>query len=180
MQPFIPQNTRETKNWQRDQISFPQGLPSVAHNPYQENTSSIPVFDPNAFSHGYNQPPHRNVSNDRLMDTANIFQQNTNQQHHHFMNPVNPYHQQQIVGGVQNQSNDTRQRRHEKVSVEEQRNMDRFFMSQHNFAQETHDRINGFSIIPKDTRYDSSKKMENTGLTMRGNRTMGAPNGTQY
>ena len=96
------------------------------------------------------------------------------------MNPVNPYHQQQIVGGVQNQSNDTRQRRHEKVSVEEQRNMDRFFMSQHNFAQETNDRINGFSIIPKDTRYDSSKKMDNTGLTMRGNRTMGAPNGTQY
>ena len=175
MQPFIPQNTRDNnKNFHRDNMAFPQSLPSVAHNPYNTN-NHIPVYDQNAFSSGYVQPTYqRNIHNTRLMDNANIFYQNGNQQHNHFMNPVNPYHQQQIVGGVQHQLDDTRQRRHEKVSVEEGRNMDRFFMSQHNYMQETNDRINGFSIIPKDTRYDSTKKMENTGLDMRSNRIMGA------
>ena len=40
----------------------------------------------------------------------------------------------------------------------EHKNIDRGFMSQRNYEQETYERLNGFSILPRDTRHDTTKK----------------------
>lgn len=76
--------------------------------------------------------------------------------------------------------NSTREQNFQNRSLDERRNMDRFFMTQRNYNQEVNDRINGFNMIARDTRFDNSKKSsENKDFQLRGNRTIGAPFGTQ-
>lgn len=163
----IPRNTRESnKTFQRDNLNFPQSLPNVSNNPY---SNAMPVYDRNMFSMGGTYMK-RNVENDRLMDSSVIFNNFGNQQHDHFMRPVIPQH---VVGG--NIGGVTREKRFSKRNLDENRNMDRFFMTNRDYGRETMDRINGFSIIPKDTRYDGQKKLEQPGMEMRGNRTTGLP-----
>lgn len=57
----------------------------------------------------------------------------------------------------------------------EHKNIDREFMSQRNYEQETSERINGFSIIPRDTRHDTTKKTLEQNITPITNRTTGVP-----
>jgi hypothetical protein len=57
----------------------------------------------------------------------------------------------------------------------EHKNIDRGFMSQRNYEQETSERLNGFSIIPKDTRHDTTKKTAEQQITPIMNRTTGIP-----
>ena len=57
----------------------------------------------------------------------------------------------------------------------EHKNIDRGFMSQRNYEQETSERLNGFSIIPKDTRHDTTKKTAEQQITPITNRTTGIP-----
>ena len=57
----------------------------------------------------------------------------------------------------------------------EHKNIDRGFMSQHNYEQETSERLNGFSIIPKDTRHDTTKKTMEQQISPITNRTTGVP-----
>ena len=57
----------------------------------------------------------------------------------------------------------------------EHKNIDRGFMSQRNYEQETSERLNGFSIIPKDTRHDTTKKTAEQQLSPITNRTTGVP-----
>jgi len=68
----------------------------------------------------------------------------------------------------------TRERRDEKYH-DEQRNMDRIFMSMRNYDQEVQDRINGFNIVARDTRFDASRKDNDSALEMRSNRYLGTP-----
>jgi hypothetical protein len=57
----------------------------------------------------------------------------------------------------------------------EHKNIDRGFMSQRNYEQETSERLNGFSIIPKDTRHDTTKKTAEQQISPITNRTTGVP-----
>ena len=57
----------------------------------------------------------------------------------------------------------------------EHKNIDRGFMSQRNYEQETSERLNGFSIIPKDTRHDTTKKTVDQQISPITNRTTGIP-----
>ena len=57
----------------------------------------------------------------------------------------------------------------------EHKNIDRGFMSQRNYEQETSERLNGFSIIPKDTRHDTTKKQAEQQISPITNRTTGIP-----
>ena len=57
----------------------------------------------------------------------------------------------------------------------EHKNIDRGFMSQRNYEQETSERLNGFSIIPKDTRHDTTKKTVDHQISPITNRTTGIP-----
>jgi len=57
----------------------------------------------------------------------------------------------------------------------EHKNIDRGFMSQRNYEQETSERLNGFSIIPKDTRHDTTKKTVEQHISPITNRTTGIP-----
>jgi hypothetical protein len=57
----------------------------------------------------------------------------------------------------------------------EHKNIDRGFMSQRNYEQETSERLNGFSIIPRDTRHDTTKKTAEQQITPITNRTTGIP-----
>jgi hypothetical protein len=57
----------------------------------------------------------------------------------------------------------------------EHKNIDRGFMSQRNYEQETSERLNGFSIIPRDTRHDTTKKTVEQQISPITNRTTGIP-----
>jgi hypothetical protein len=57
----------------------------------------------------------------------------------------------------------------------EHKNIDRGFMSQRDYIQETSERLNGFSIIPKDTRHDTTKKQADQQISPIMNRTTGIP-----
>ena len=57
----------------------------------------------------------------------------------------------------------------------EHKNIDRGFLSQRNYEQETSERLNGFSIIPRDTRHDTTKKTAEQQITPITNRTTGIP-----
>ena len=57
----------------------------------------------------------------------------------------------------------------------EHKNIDRGFMSQRNYEQETYERLNGFSILPRDTRHDTTKKTVEQQITPITNRTTGVP-----
>jgi len=57
----------------------------------------------------------------------------------------------------------------------EHKNIDRGFLSQRNYEQETSERLNGFSIIPKDTRHDTTKKTAEQQISPITNRTTGVP-----
>jgi hypothetical protein len=57
----------------------------------------------------------------------------------------------------------------------EHKNIDRGFLSQRNYEQETYERLNGFSIIPRDTRHDTTKKTVEQNITPITNRTTGIP-----
>jgi hypothetical protein len=57
----------------------------------------------------------------------------------------------------------------------EHKNIDRGFMSQRNYEQETSERLNGFSIIPRDTRHDTTKKQAEQQISPITNRTTGVP-----
>jgi len=159
----IPRNTRDSnRSFHRENLSFPSTLPAVSNNQY---SNFVPNYDRNMFSMGIQQP-NRRIENDRL--DMSIF---GNQQNNHFMMPI--LNQQPIsvnkIGGT------TRERRDEKRNLDENYNMDRFFLTNRDYGRETMDRINGFSIIPKNTRYDGQKRMEQNQPEMRGNRTTGIP-----
>jgi len=57
----------------------------------------------------------------------------------------------------------------------EHKNIDRGFMSQRNYEQETYERLNGFSIMPRDTRHDTTKKTVEQQISQITNRTTGVP-----
>jgi len=57
----------------------------------------------------------------------------------------------------------------------EHKNIDRGFLSQRNYEQETSERLNGFSIIPRDTRHDTTKKTAEQHISPITNRTTGIP-----
>jgi len=160
----IPANTRDVnRSFHRENLNFPSTLPTVSNNPY---SNVVPNYDRNMFSMGGGYEQERRVENDRL--DMNIF---GNQQHNHFMMPI--LNQQPI--SVNKMGGTTRERRDEKRNLDESYNMDRFFLTNRDYGRETMDRINGFSIIPKDTRYDGQKRMEQNQPEMRGNRTTGIP-----
>lgn len=60
-------------------------------------------------------------------------------------------------------------------SQKEHKNIDRGFLSQRNYEQETSERLNGFSIIPRDTRHDTTKKTAEQQISPINNRTTGIP-----
>ena len=60
-------------------------------------------------------------------------------------------------------------------SQKEHKNIDRGFLSQRNYIEETSERLNGFSIIPKDTRHDTTKKTMEQQISPITNRTTGVP-----
>jgi len=62
-----------------------------------------------------------------------------------------------------------------KEHQKEHKNIDRGFLSQRNYDQETSERLNGFSIIPKDTRHDTTKKTAEQLISPITNRTTGVP-----
>ena len=73
--------------------------------------------------------------------------------------------------GYQSSIQSDNQKEHQK----EHKNIDRGFMSQRNYEQETSERLNGFSIIPKDTRHDTTKKQAEQQISPITNRTTGIP-----
>lgn len=60
-------------------------------------------------------------------------------------------------------------------NLKEYKNIDRGFMSQRNYEQETNERLNGFSILPRDTRHDNTKKTVEQNIIPLTNRTTGVP-----
>lgn len=174
---YIPVDTRnQYKSQPRDSLAFPPSNPAVSA---PTETHHIPVYDRNMFSNPamYNQGP-RNVENDRLMQSSMIYQNFANQQHDHFLRPANPYYQQQVVSTVDTKFVQTREKKEEKSYLDERRNLDRSFMTQRNYNAELFDRVNGFGIMPRDTRFESTKKAtesNNTNTEMRANRYLGMP-----
>jgi hypothetical protein len=57
----------------------------------------------------------------------------------------------------------------------EHKNIDRGFLSQRDYIQETSERLNGFSIMPRDTRHDTTKKTVDHQISPITNRTTGIP-----
>jgi len=57
----------------------------------------------------------------------------------------------------------------------EHKNIDRGFLSQRDYIQETSERLNGFSIMPRDTRHDTTKKTIEQQISPITNRTTGIP-----
>jgi len=171
---FIPQDTRnQYKAQHRDSFNFPQSLPAVSAEPVQ---TQIPVFDRNMFMNPttFNGPP-RNVQNDRLMQTSQIYRDFGEKQHEHYLQPTNPYYQQQAVTQYDNRVTQTREKREEKRYLDENRNMERAFMTTRNYNAELGDRVNGFGIVAKDTRFESTKKSSDLQVEMRSNRYLGLP-----
>jgi len=183
----FPQDTRNnSKSTPRDSIHFPQTLPSV--HPVQQSIHNVPVYDRNLFNNDthfnevrrgteigdyiFKDKTTKSIESDRLFQTTQIYQ--NFQEHDHFLRPINPYYKQ--LNSQNNQKfEQTRERRDERISFQEQRNMDRFFMSQRDYNQEVNERVNGFSMMAKDTRYDGTKKMENNNMEMRSTRYVGMP-----
>lgn len=174
---FIPTDTRnQYKTQPRDSLNFPPTLPSVAAEPVQNH---FPIYDRNMFMNSsVYDAPQRNVQNDRLFQTTEIYRNFGEQQHDHFLRPANPHLQQQTVSQVNAKFSQTRERRDEKMNLEERRNMDRTFMTQRNYGAELSDRFNGFNILPRDTRFETTKKVEEVKtppMQMRSNRYLGNP-----
>jgi hypothetical protein len=61
------------------------------------------------------------------------------------------------------------------TNQKEHKNIDRGFLSQRDYIQETSERLNGFSIMPRDTRHDTTKKTIEQQISPITNRTTGIP-----
>jgi len=162
----FPQNTRNDYKKDRENFSMPSALPSPVNPTYGEAISGFqPNYDRNMFSGGI-EMPQRKISNDRFFETSEIYRnfgQNTEVQS--FQNALGNNTVQHIY---------TRERRDARMGAEESRNMDRIFLTSRDYNMEVNDRINGFGMIARDTRYDS-KKVGDGKMEMRCNRYLGMP-----
>ncbi len=168
---YLPIDTRsQYKSQHRDQMSFPQTLPTNFNTSYGEQAfSHTPNYDRNMFSTSKNfvEMPPRNMMNDRLFETSQLF--------NNFGG--NNIEYQQSIRTTKQVYHQTRERRDEKPISEEQRNMDRLFMNTRDYNAEVNERMNGFNLVARDTRFESSKKMGDMGgnMEMRANRYLGMP-----
>lgn len=168
----FPVDTRnQNKSNGRDSLNFPQTLPTAGNSSFSEyGFTHTPNYDRNMFSNPVQQHveiPQRNMMNDRLFETSQIYRNFGNNNSVTFQQSIN--HNQPVYSY-------TRERRDEKPMNEESRNMDRIFMNSRNYDQEVNERLNGFGIIPKDTRFESSaKKSGDSQMELRSNRYLGLP-----
>lgn len=164
----FPQNTRNDNKKDRENFSMPSALPSPVNPTYGEAMPGYqPNYDRNMFSGGMHiEMPQRKMTNDRFFETSEIYKnfgQSTPTQSFQTALTNNNIHQVY-----------TRERRDERMSSEEKRNMDRIFLNSRDYNSEVNDRLNGFGMIARDTRYDS-KKIDDGKMEMRCNRYLGMP-----
>jgi len=173
----FPQDTRnQYKSIQRDSMNFRTTLPAVSNNAFGD-PYNIPVFDPKMFS---NPQPFetgpRNMHNDRLFESAQLYRKfddfagSTNNQN---FNQGYTYNEPQPGFKISTHSKEDKLDR--KRSLDENRNFDRMFLTQRDYNAETQDRVIGFNIVPKDTRFDNTRKSSEGQIEMRSNRYMGMP-----
>lgn len=166
----LPQDTRNMYKKTRDSFNAPQMIPNTFNPSFGELTHQhSPNYDRNMFSNPQNsvEMPPRNMMNDRLFETSQLYRNfgNTNIDYHQSIGSTKPVYYQ------------TRERRDEKPITEEQRNMDRLFMNTRDYNAEVNERMNGFNLVARDTRFESSKKSSdsNGNMEMRSNRYLGMP-----
>jgi len=115
--------------------------------------------------------PERNMLNDRLMETSQIYK-NFGQTFINNSN-MNPFQQQDAYKNAGHIMRQTREKREERQG--QSSNFDRIFMGSVDYDKEVNTRLNGFDLVAKDTRFDSSKKLGETNVEMRSNRYLGMP-----
>jgi len=165
----FPVDTRiQYKSQHRDQMSFPQTLPTNFNTSYGEVAfSHTPNYDRNMFSAGVVEQPPRNMNNDRLMENSQLFNNfGRETEYRTFSNTLN---------SVDIPKKNTRERRDEKIMTNEMRNIDRMMVGGRDYYAEMGDRLNGFGLMARDTRFESSKKGEDGKIEMRANRYLGMP-----
>jgi len=164
----FPRNTRNDYRNERDVFQF-QSMPTPLNTSYGEvQPNLLPNYDRNMFSgQGHVEFPARKIVNDRLMETSEIYRnfgQNTNTID--YQNALNTTNSTQVY---------TRERRDMRHGQEEQRNMDRIFMNSYDYNNDVNNRMQGFDLIARDTRFEDDRKKGNNQVEMRSNRYLGMP-----
>ena len=101
------------------------------------------------------------------METSEIYRnfgQNTNTID--YQNALNTTNSTQVY---------TRERRDMRYGQEEQRNMDRIFMNSYDYNNDVNNRMQGFDLIARDTRFEDDRKKGNNQVEMRSNTYLGMP-----
>lgn len=173
----FPIDTRnQYKTLQRDSLNLPTTIPHTFNASYGEVTHQHqPNYDRSMFNQARDSKqvefPERNMLNDRLMETSQIYK-NFGQT---FINNnnMNPFQQQDAYKNAGHIMRQTREKREERQG--QSSNFDRIFMGSVDYDKEVNTRLNGFDLVAKDTRFDSSKKLGETNVEMRSNRYLGMP-----
>ena len=164
----FPKNTRNDYKKDRENFSMPSALPSPINPTYGE---AMPGFQPNydrnmfSISNSIEQPPRRMI-NDRLTETTQIY--------NNFGKDAEFRAYSDVIGKVDMPNIQSRARREQEFTGEEKRNMERMLMGNCNYEREVGDRVRGFDLVARDTRYDT-KKMDGGNIEMRANRYLGMP-----
>lgn len=161
-------DTRNENRPTRDSFNFNRPMASNLNASYGEQFNNhTPNYDRSLFQQSYvNQTvelPPRKMMNDRFFETTQIYrnfsQNNDNVSYQESLKNTTPIFKQTRKDVVPRSSN----------------NLDRIFMNNNNFDNEIYERINGFNLQARDTRFESTKKSELAGVELRANRYMGMP-----
>ena len=120
--------------------------------PIQQSLQNPSMFDRNYFQMNHQDTIRQHNPTDRLFETSQIYSNFGASQHPHFQ-----------------------QKRESKLGDEA---LSRVFMDipHRNYSNDVSQRISGFGIIPKDTRYENNAKSKtNDTANMRTNRSFGTP-----
>jgi len=168
----IPIDTRrQFKSGSRDEMIFPEPLPNTFNSSFGEFTfQHQPNYDRNMFnSSSLIEVPERRMVNDRLTQSSEIYR--------HFgesSEKPSPFYGDSVQQASPSYQV-TRERRDER-KFDEQRNMDRIFMNTRNYDAEVNERLNGFGMMARDTRFESTSRKGSDGkMEMRSNRYLGMP-----
>jgi len=140
------------------------------------------IQDPKMFDRNYFQVVNSNPDSlrfhnpiDRLFETSQIYQNFKNEPHQQPTPPMQPM--QPIPQTQHTQFQQTRVSKSNIVRGDDASNRMFIEIAHRNYNDEVSQRINGFGIVPKDTRYENNTKSKsnNDSIEMRTNRYLGMP-----
>lgn len=143
------------------------------------------IQDPKMFDRNYFQVVNSNPDSlrfhnptDRLFETSQIYQNFKNEPHQQLMQPMQLTQPMQPTPQTQHtQFQQTRVSKSNIVRGDDASNRMFIEIAHRNYNDEVSQRINGFGIVPKDTRYENNTKSKsnNDSIEMRTNRYLGMP-----